>query len=307
MVSTEQRVGTDSDDVLMVLTGIFWFSFWYFSYEMEPLCRGIAGSLTREALSGSGIGWLGLWCSSSHLVLQKSLTLPWTLSSPSLGLGSDQLNLDMAATAVLVKRSGNLIFFLPLSVFSGDVDPSAPLQLLLVPVGGERCVESFTHMSQGLSHTSILLIVVGIIVSLLVFLGSIGAWSDSRLLLGLFTGFRMLILSLQIVSGILFYVFRNKVERRITLKAKEVIMKHSPRDKVAIDDLQDAFHCCGAGNYTDWLLQSSHGNISVLPHSCCHVDSVACVKVVTTDNIYQRVSINQHREGRGGYQGHRSG
>ncbi|KAK6311604.1 hypothetical protein J4Q44_G00172680 [Coregonus suidteri] len=58
-------------------------------------------------------------------------------------------------------------------------------------------VESFTHMSQGLSHTSILLIVVGIIVSLLAFLGSIGAWSNSRLLLGLvFTGFLMLILSL---------------------------------------------------------------------------------------------------------------
>lgn len=46
-------------------------------------------------------------------------------------------------------------------------------------------IESFTHTSQGMSHTSILLIVVGIIVSLLAFLGSIGAWSDSHLLLGL--------------------------------------------------------------------------------------------------------------------------
>ncbi|KAK6311603.1 hypothetical protein J4Q44_G00172670 [Coregonus suidteri] len=85
------------------------------------------------------------------------------------------------------------------------------------------------------------------------------------------------------------------VERRITLKAN-VIMKHSPRDKVAIDDLQHAFHCCGAENYTDWLLQSSHGNISVLPHSCCHVDSVACVKVVTTDNIYQRGCVQVIKE-----------
>ncbi|XP_038836295.1 CD151 antigen-like [Salvelinus namaycush] len=182
-------------------------------------------------------------------------------------------------------------------------------------------MESFTHTSQGLSHTSILLIVVGIIVSLLAFLGSIGAWSDSRLLLGLFTHFLMLILSLQIVSGILFYVFRNKinmtlpgclnllqswmitVERRITLKVNEVIMQHCPRDKVAIDDLQHAFRCCGAENYTDWLLQGSRENISFVPHSCCHVDSVACVKVVTTDNIYQRVNVNQHRGGRGGYKG----
>ncbi|XP_031690832.1 CD63 antigen-like [Oncorhynchus kisutch] len=155
-------------------------------------------------------------------------------------------------------------------------------------------MESFTHISQGLSHTSILLIVVGIIVSLLAFLGSIGAWSDSRLLLGLFTHFLMLILSLQIVSGILFYVFRNKVERRITLKVNA---------KVAIDDLQHAFRCCGAENYTDWLLQGSHGHISFVSHSCCHADSVACVNVVTTDNIYQRVNVNQHREGRGGYKG----
>ncbi|XP_014048273.1 tetraspanin-36-like [Salmo salar] len=160
-------------------------------------------------------------------------------------------------------------------------------------------IESFTHTSQGMSHTSILLIVVGIIVSLLAFLGSIGAWSDSHLLLGLFTHFLMLILSLQIVSG---SVFRNKVERRITLKVNEVTVQHSPRDKVAIVDLQHAFRCCGAENYTDWLLQSSHGNISFVPHSCCHVDSVACVKVVTTD-IYQRVNVNQHREGREGYKG----
>lgn len=67
------------------------------------------------------------------------------------------------------------------------------------------------------------------------------------------------------------------------------------------------FRHCGAENYTDWLLQGSHGNISFVPHSCCHVDSVACVKVVTTDNIYQRVNVNQHREGRGVYKGLRWG
>ncbi|XP_024288961.1 uncharacterized protein LOC112258669 isoform X2 [Oncorhynchus tshawytscha] len=106
-------------------------------------------------------------------------------------------------------------------------------------------MESFTHISQGMSHTSILLIVA---------------------------------------------------ERRITLKVNEVIVQHSPRDKVAIVDLQHAFHCCGAENCTDWLLQSSHGNISFVPHSCCHVDYVACVKVVTTDNIYQRGFVQVIKE-----------
>ena len=45
------------------------------------------------------------------------------------------------------------------------------------------------------------------------------------------------------------------------------------------------FRCCGAENYTDWLLQGSHENISFVSHSCCHADSVACVNVVTTDML----------------------
>nr|XP_006638228.1 PREDICTED: tetraspanin-9-like [Lepisosteus oculatus] len=170
--------------------------------------------------------------------------------------------------------------------------------------------ESFT--GGGLSHIAVLLIVVGVAISITAFLGCLGAWLDNSILLGLFTGILILILTLEIVAGILFYVFRAKcddmvkklgclgclfvvfngvfwVESKITKKAKEVIKKYDIRDRAIIDDIQDQFHCCGAENYTDWFVSGGWKNHRAVPDSCCRLESEDCGHIITSDNIYLKV------------------
>uniref|UniRef100_W5N1Y4 Tetraspanin n=1 Tax=Lepisosteus oculatus TaxID=7918 RepID=W5N1Y4_LEPOC len=154
--------------------------------------------------------------------------------------------------------------------------------------------ESFT--GGGLSHIAVLLIVVGVAISITAFLGCLGAWLDNSILLGLFTGILILILTLEIVAGILFYVFRAKVESKITKKAKEVIKKYDIRDRAIIDDIQDQFHCCGAENYTDWFVSGGWKNHRAVPDSCCRLESEDCGHIITSDNIYLKGCVKSIKE-----------
>ncbi|XP_036408783.1 meiosis-specific coiled-coil domain-containing protein MEIOC [Megalops cyprinoides] len=130
-------------------------------------------------------------------------------------------------------------------------------------------VESFTTV--GLYHTSLLLIVVGVVISIIAFMGSIGAWTDNDVLLGM-------------------------LEQKITMKAKEMIYEYSTKNRAAINEVQRKFHCCGAVNYTDWFHSKGWQNTSDVPHSCYREDFKPCEHSFNINSIYQRGCVQAIKE-----------
>ncbi|XP_029110170.1 CD63 antigen-like [Scleropages formosus] len=157
---------------------------------------------------------------------------------------------------------------------------------------GALCRTTFSRMESftgpAMTHTPTALAVLGATISLIALSGSIGAWAGSRVLLGLFAGLLMLILAVEIVGGILLYIFSSKVEEEFILKAKAVITEYNMKDKAAIDELQSKFQCCGAVNYTDWFHSRGWHNGTSVPDSCCQLSSKACGKNAVTGKIYHK-------------------
>ncbi|XP_070304788.1 CD63 antigen-like [Salvelinus sp. IW2-2015] len=149
--------------------------------------------------------------------------------------------------------------------------------------------EIATFTGSALSRTSMLLIaegiiVVGITVSVISFLGCFGARTDSR---SLRASILVMILTMEIVAGISLYVLRSKVDEIIKKKARSVISEYSVKNRPVIDDVQDeCIHCCGAENYTNWFRSKGWGNRSSVPDSCCLVEydfcgqSSSCVQTI---------------------------
>ncbi|KAM9560698.1 CD63 antigen-like [Salvelinus alpinus] len=147
--------------------------------------------------------------------------------------------------------------------------------------------EIATFTGRALSRTSMLLIaegiiVVGITVSVISFLGCFGARTDSR---SLRASILVMILTMEIVAGISLYVLRSKVDEIIKKKARSVISEYSVKNRPVIDDVQDEFHCCGAENYTNWFRSKGWGNRSSVPDSCCLVEYDFCGHVISKTTV----------------------
>ncbi|XP_064630462.1 tetraspanin-33-like isoform X2 [Lineus longissimus] len=129
---------------------------------------------------------------------------------------------------------------------------------------------------------SIIIIVVGAILFIWSFAGCIGALRENNCLLKFFYISLALLFLLEVVGGILAFVFSNQVKERVTkVLQEEAIVRY--RDDLNLmnimDWFQENFGCCGVGNdgYKDWEMNvyfnSSSDNPSgergAVPFSCC--------------------------------------
>ncbi|XP_061721837.1 photoreceptor outer segment membrane glycoprotein 2-like [Cydia pomonella] len=117
----------------------------------------------------------------------------------------------------------------------------------------------------------------------------------------------ILFLAVMFYSGLQTTIIRAKIKGGIT-KAMLLYSSHLP-SKVAIDQLQTRFHCCGRVQYQEWFyipwytsgasgnvvlkssLQSTHKFVSDnVPYSCCSMDVMQpCVhhRVAHEDTVYK--------------------
>ncbi|XP_032428077.1 tetraspanin-33 isoform X1 [Xiphophorus hellerii] len=126
---------------------------------------------------------------------------------------------------------------------------------------------------------ALLLIVVGLLMFLITFLGCFGALRNATCLLKTFLSILAVVLVLQVAAGAVTYVFTDLVmERTETLMMKGVVRYREDQDlENAIDFVQKKFQCCGVENYKDWsrnvYFECSESNPSLevcgVPFSCC--------------------------------------
>lgn len=129
---------------------------------------------------------------------------------------------------------------------------------------------------------AVIIIVAGIITFLITIVGIVGAILLNKFLLGLYLIAVVLIVILEIVAGILGFVYRDQVEEQSTNRALEAITNNyrvntsENYDSVvnaAIDEIQRDFKCCGWTGYQDWDNSTYFSDVMMYPDSCACQDS----------------------------------
>nr|XP_020455253.1 tetraspanin-33 [Monopterus albus] len=126
---------------------------------------------------------------------------------------------------------------------------------------------------------SIMLMVVGVLMFILTFCGCVGALRENICLLQTFCISLTVIFILQLIAGILGFIFSDTARSKVTDMINNAIIHY--RDDIDLQNLIDfgqmEFDCCGGVMYTDWS-QNMYFNCNIVnpstercsvPFSCC--------------------------------------
>ncbi|GFQ71703.1 CD151 antigen [Trichonephila clavata] len=122
-----------------------------------------------------------------------------------------------------------------------------------------------------------ILIATGIIVTIISFLGFLGAIKEIKCMLLTFFIILFMIFITMLVGGILGYVFRSEVDDRMYTEMLMTIKLYQNDSQVtdAWDAVQSIFQCCGMSMDKDpgfevWSKRNAHfGGVYKIPATCC--------------------------------------
>ncbi|CDW54882.1 tetraspanin family protein [Trichuris trichiura] len=131
-----------------------------------------------------------------------------------------------------------------------------------------------------------LLLAVGIVMSLLGFMGCCGALRQSKCLLVSFFLLLVIVFCAELTCGILAYAHQEQVQQYIEKSMYDTVINRYGVDKAyteVFDSIQSGLHCCGVKSYSDWLesyyatqkrdlpeFGIGSGGIGRVPFSCCN-------------------------------------
>jgi len=146
--------------------------------------------------------------------------------------------------------------------------------------------QDFQSINDVVHYPLILLLIAGIIIILTALIGCIGASCDKLWPLRIFLGIIILVFILQVVIGILAYVYREETVVKFADKIKFTIVEYDSNNDVrkAVDKVQNYWECCGIKGPDDWTANTNLMCIQgrntpyhcEVPDSCCKTDNVAC-------------------------------
>lgn len=126
-----------------------------------------------------------------------------------------------------------------------------------------------TLLTQGIFTVPVLVLIAGLFIVLLGFLGCCGAMKENSCMLKTYAFIVALLLIAEIVLGIILLVYADQAESTIKKEMLKVFNNYGGKDEAltrTIDNTQHDLHCCGVSNYTDWMEISGDGNVS---KGCC--------------------------------------
>lgn len=150
-----------------------------------------------------------------------------------------------------------------------------------------------------------IVLIAGICILLLGFLGCCGALKENSCMLQTYAGIVLLLLIAEVVLGILILVYRNEAQQYITDGMKDTFNKYGDDADEALtkslDALQHNLECCGVAGYQDWknfTFGSENGNVA---EGCCKEMTETCFlgmankpeevaeKTIYTQGCYERI------------------
>ncbi|XP_048010842.1 tetraspanin-33 [Megalobrama amblycephala] len=154
------------------------------------------------------------------------------------------------------------------------------IALVLISIGVySRIVKHETALACLTVDPALLLMILGILMFFITFSGCVGSLRENICLLQTFCIVLTIIFLLQLVAGVLGFVFSDKARGKVTDMVGSAI-KHY-RDDLDLQNLidygQKQFNCCGGISYKDWS-QNMYFNCSeenpskercAVPFSCC--------------------------------------
>ncbi|XP_043281148.1 CD151 antigen [Venturia canescens] len=108
------------------------------------------------------------------------------------------------------------------------------------------------------------LLVGGIIVAVIAFLGCIGACREVKCMLLTYCIIMLVLFVTMFIGGVLGYVFRSKVLDVVEQQMTNSLRLTDPSTRNAWDMTQKTLHCCGVKSYRDWASKGLP-----IPDSCC--------------------------------------
>ncbi|XP_035674532.1 CD151 antigen-like isoform X2 [Branchiostoma floridae] len=141
-----------------------------------------------------------------------------------------------------------------------------------------------------------ILIVAGVIICIIGFVGCCGAIRENKTCLIVYFVFLLIIFLLEIIAGILAYVYQDQLRGELkgglnSTMIMQYMAKGSEGITRATDVLQQDFRCCGVLNWRDWKANSPYFKTGpaknmTAPNSCCISPSDGCAARDHPSNIY---------------------
>ncbi|KAM9705476.1 tetraspanin-11 isoform 2-T2 [Menidia menidia] len=167
-------------------------------------------------------------------------------------------------------------------------------------VGVWTLVEKSDYLSLLASSTfavsAYILILAGSLVVVTGFLGCCAVIREQRGCLSTYFFFLLLIFLIELVAGVLAYVYYQRLSEELKLHLNQTMTENyaQPGKEAitsAVDRLQQDFKCCGSNNSQDWqqsaYITSTHAAHRVVPDSCCKTITPLCGKRDHPSNIYK--------------------
>lgn len=116
---------------------------------------------------------------------------------------------------------------------------------------------------EGYLGAPVAIVVLGVFVFVLAFLGCCGAIRENYHMIMAFSVLLTIILICELGAAIAAYAYRSKIENAIRTEANKSIKQYRNNTDVQHlwDDIQSSLHCCGANSTADYE--------DKLPQSCC--------------------------------------
>lgn len=204
---------------------------------------------------------------------------------------------EMSGRSRLSRTGADAVYFILKLTLTISATLFSMLGLLIICIGIYAEVERQQNKTlEGFFVApAVILILLGVSIFVVSFVGMVGALRDNRLLLKMFKWTLVAVLLLELVFIIVSFLCRNKVLLMFKANVREGI-RHYYDDldfKNILDRIQVKFSCCGGEEYKDWSVNHYHACDAPGPMAC-GVPYTCCVKeqegnVINTQCGYEKL------------------
>ncbi|KAK4290315.1 hypothetical protein Pmani_036771 [Petrolisthes manimaculis] len=134
-------------------------------------------------------------------------------------------------------------------------------------------------LSDGVFTLPIIILIAGLIIVVIGFLGCCGAAQENSCMLRTYGLIVAVLLIAEVTLGILLLVYPGKAEEYIKDGMTKAFVKYGGEDEAlneSIDQFQHDLECCGVSNYTDWNSYDYGTPTGNVADSCCREVTEKC-------------------------------